>query len=135
MLVKPMLPDGREIRALSDGEKNTFRQPEIFKIGRLLLPPESIMLVIEQDQSLQSGAYQKANPNHWWRCRQYGFYQKDHDAPLGKEIIWIENGITYKKLIPDIPVKVKGKVISLQNAVGMGVYDSIDLLKIEQMDS
>ncbi len=135
MLVKPMLSDGREMRALSDGKKNTFTQSDMFRLGRLLLPPESVMSVREQDQSLQSGAYQKVNPNHWWRCRQFGFYQKDHDAPLGKEIVWIENGITYNKLIPDIPVKVKGKVISLRNAVGMGVYDSIDLLKIEQKDS
>jgi len=132
---KPKLPDGREIRALADGKKNTFTQVEVFGVGKLLLPSESIMLVKEHDQSIQSGAYKEVNPSNWWRCSEYGLYQKDPKAPLGKEIIWIENGVTYKKLVPDVPVKVNGKEISLQNAVGMGVYDSISLLKIEQTDS
>jgi len=132
---KPKLPDGREMRALADGRKNTFTQVEVFGVAKLLLPSESIMLVKEHDQSIQSGAYKEVNPNNWWRCSEYGLYQKDPKAPLGKEILWIENGVTYKKLVPDVPVKVDGKEISLQKAVGMGVYDSIGLLKIEQTDS
>jgi hypothetical protein len=132
---KPKLPDGREIRALADGRKNTFTQVEVFGVAKLLLPSESIMLVKEYDESIQSGAYKEVNPNNWWRCSEYGLYRKDPNAPLGKEILWIENGVTYKKLVPDIPVKVNGKELSLQKAVGMGVYDSIGLLKIEQTDS
>ncbi len=132
---KSKLPDGRKMRALTDGKNNTFTQVEVFGVAKLLHPSESIMTVKEHDQSLRSGAYKKVNPNNCWRCSEYGLYQKDPKVPLGKEIVWVENGVIYKKLVPDVPVKVGRKEISLQKAVGMGVYDSIGLLKIEQKDS
>ena len=132
---KPKLQNGREISAMTD-VKDTFTQVEMFGIAKFLAPSESIMTVKEHDQSIQSGAYKEVNPTNWWRCNEYGFYQKDPKAPLGKEIIWIEDdGVAYKKLVPDVPVKVDGKEISLQRAVGFGVYDSIGLLQIEQTDS
>lgn len=68
------------------------------------------------------------------RTDEYGCYHRDPNAPLGKELFWIEDGSVYKKIIPDVPVQFKGNEISLQKVVGMGIYPSISLLQIKQTD-
>ena len=134
MITKPILPDGRAMRILASGERTTFRQKEVFQLAKLLQPTERIMSVREHDRSIQSGAYSSL-PVSSWRCREYAFYRKDPGAELGSEIEWKENGVTYRNLVPDIPVDVNGKTISLQKAKGMGVYSSIRLLDIRQEDA
>jgi hypothetical protein len=129
----PRLPDGREIRALTDGRRNTFTQAEVFGISRLMLPSEGILRARERAQAVRPRK-EDLVVDGWLRCSEYAFFHKDPKTPLGKEIIWIEDGVIYKKLVPDVPVKVGTKVINLQKAVGMGVYESIGLLKIEQTD-
>ncbi|MFA5049990.1 MAG: hypothetical protein WC501_03200 [Candidatus Micrarchaeia archaeon] len=69
------------------------------------------------------------------RTNQYAVYRKDPKEPLGKEVTWVEDGVRYVQQIPDIPVMFDGKEISLQKVAAMGVYDSIDLLEIEQTDT
>lgn len=90
------------------------------------------MTLKEHDLAIQSNAYGGLKTDLPWRCSEYGIYQKTRKAPLGKEITWIEFDVAYKMLIPDVPVRVNGNEVSLQKAVGMGVYDSVGLLKIEQ---
>jgi len=130
------LLDGRAIRELKDSptQVNMFT---LHSSGLFVPAIESIMSVKDHDQSLQSRTYRsmcRSMCKMWWRCREYAFYNKDPKAPLGKEILWVEDGTVYKKAVPDVPVKVNGKEIPLRKAVGMGVYDSIGLLKIEQVD-
>jgi len=92
------------------------------------------MRVKEHDESLMSNAYESLQ-TRWWRCREYAFYRKDLRDPLGAEIDWIENNITFRMLIPDVPVDFYGKTISLQKTVGMGVIESIRLLDITRIDT
>jgi len=128
------LPDGRVIRAL-DG---TYRQMDMFKLhssGLFVPANESIMSIKEHDRSIQSGAYRAVNVTDWWRADEYGFYHRNQNAPFGTELVWIENGVRFKNIIPDVAVQFNRKEISLQKVTGgLGIYRSIGLLKIEQTD-
>ena len=134
--VRPTLPDGGMISAMPAGKQRLFKQADVFQIAKLLHPPESIMTLRDYNLALRSGADEIVNPGlgMWLRCAEYVFFRIDPSAPLGREIIWAEGEATYRKLVPDIPVDVNGKNISLQKAAGMGVYGSIGLLKIEEKD-
>jgi hypothetical protein len=131
---RPKLPDGRVIRKIAVGRKDTFTQVELFDVARLLPISEGIMSVKDHDQFLKSKKRAAEISDNWWRCREYAFYRKDPKVPLGKEILWAENSFICKKLIPDVPVIFGGKEISLRKASGIWVYDSIDLLKMEEVD-
>ncbi|MFA5049480.1 MAG: hypothetical protein WC501_00575 [Candidatus Micrarchaeia archaeon] len=82
-----------------------------------------------------SKIYQAVMGTKWVRTDPYAVYKKDPTKPLGKKVTWVEDGVRYVQQIPDIPVMFNGKEISLQKVAAMGVYDSIDLLKIEQTDT
>ncbi|MFH1221974.1 MAG: hypothetical protein V1492_02725 [Candidatus Micrarchaeota archaeon] len=68
----------------------------------------------------------------WHRTNEYGVYHRNPKAPLGKELLWIEEGVSYKITIPDVPVQFRGNEISLQKVVGTGIYPSTSLLQINQ---
>jgi len=131
---KPKLPDGRKIRALCDGKKYSFTQDNIFGVAKLLTPSERIMSVKEHDASILSSSYYGVNVNGWWRADEYAFYHRDPTLAIGTELVWIEYGVRYRKIIPDVPVQFNGREISLQKVVGMGIYPSIGLLKVERTD-
>ncbi|MFA5049607.1 MAG: hypothetical protein WC501_01225 [Candidatus Micrarchaeia archaeon] len=93
---------------------------------------EGIASVIEADYVLNVS---RTFTRPWCiRTDQYAVYKKDPNEPLGKEVTWIEKGIQFVHKVPDVPVKFNGREISLQKAAAMGIYDSINWLRIEQTD-
>lgn len=129
-----LLRDGRPLRALNA----KVTQKQMFGLhGSEHFNPktEGIARVRDLDDALNvSGIYKAVMGDVWTRTNEYAAYKKDPTASLGNEIVWVEGGVVYRKLIPDVPVKVGEREISLQEAVGMAVYDSICLLQIEQTD-
>ncbi len=127
-----VLSDGRQMTAMG----GPATQLRMFNLLRRSKPEvEDIAKVKDADDALNvSGIYGSIIGDRWIRTDEYGLYHKDPAARLGKEIVWVEDGIRYKKIIPDVPVQFDGKEISLQNVVGMGIYPSTRLLKIEPTD-
>ncbi len=111
-------------------------QMQMFNLrGRFNPEVEGIAKVKDVDDALNvSRIYRSAMGTCWIRADEYGIVHRDPTAPLGKELLWVEGGVRYKNIIPDVPVQFGGKEISLQKVVGMGVYPSISLLKIESTD-
>jgi len=112
-------------------------QTQMFHLhGRFNPRVEGIARVKDVDDALNiSGIYAAVMGSCWVRSDEYGFYHRDPTAPLGKELLWVERGVLYRKIIPDVPVRFNGKEVSLQKvAGGMGIYPSISLLKGEQTD-
>ncbi|MFH0884211.1 MAG: hypothetical protein V1861_00705 [Candidatus Micrarchaeota archaeon] len=127
------LSDGRQMRAM----EGTVTQVQMFQLrGKFDPKTEHIARVKDVDDALNiSRIYTAVMGNRWVRTDEYGVYHRNPEAPLGKELLWIENGVLFRKIIPDVPVQFGGKEISLQKvAGGMGVYDSIGLLQIVQTD-
>jgi len=127
------LSDGRPMRAV----EGTVTQVQMFQLrGKFDPKTEHIARVKDVDDALNvSRIYTAVMGNRWVRTDEYGVYHRDPEAPLGKELLWIENGVLFRKIIPDVPVQFDGKEVSLQKvAGGMGVYDSIGLLQIVQTD-
>lgn len=116
-------------------------QVKLFGIhGKFNPKTETIASVNDVDDAIfRSKIYAEALPVMPWsnlvRAREYAFYNRDPKAGPDREIVWVENGVFYKHSVPDIPVVFRGRQISLQKAAGLGVYDSIELLKIEQTES
>ncbi|MFA5050457.1 MAG: hypothetical protein WC501_05610 [Candidatus Micrarchaeia archaeon] len=138
--LKNQLPDGRQIRILEMNGQKTFTQTEMFNLLKKgLYDPaiESIMRVKDHDISIQSGAYSSINVESNWRTGEYGFYRrgfKKKYLPLGKEIIYIEDRVSYKLVIPDVSVKVNNGTIGLRPSIGMGIIP-IEKLVLEQTDA
>jgi len=125
------LSDGRPMRAIG-----SVTQTQMFNLhGRFNPRVEGIARVKDVDDALNvSGIHAAVIGSCWVRTDEYGVYHGDPTAPLGRELLWVERGVLYRKIIPDVPVQFKGREISLQKVVGMGIYPSIGLLKIEQAD-
>jgi hypothetical protein len=129
------LSGGKPIRAM----EGNFTQAQMFNLqGKFDKRTEHIAGMKDIDDALDvddalnvSGIYPAVMGDRWVRTCEYCVYGKDYKAPLGREILWIENGALFRKLIPDVPVTFGGREMSLQKvAGGMGVYDSIGLLQI-----
>jgi len=128
------LSDGRPMRAM-EGSVTQMQMFNPFPRGIFTPAVEGIAKVKDVDDALnKSGIYAAVMGSRWVRTDEYGVYHRDPTAPLGRELLWIEDGVLYRKIIPDVPVQFKGREISLQKVVGMGVYPSIGLLKVEQND-
>jgi hypothetical protein len=127
-----LLTDKRPMRAM----EGSVTQVQMFQVREKFNPQiEGVATVKEVDDALNvSRIYKAVMGTSWVRTAQYAVYKKDPQAPLGKEVSWVEDGVRYVQQIPDVPVQFNGREISLQKAVAMGVYDSIGLLKIEQTD-
>jgi len=125
-----LLSDRRPIRAM----EGSVNQVQMFKLhGKFNPRVEGIASVRDINDALNvSKVYTTVMCNFWVRTKEFGVYHRDPKAPLGSEIIYVEKGVRYIHLVPDVPVQFDGKEISLRKAVAMGVYDSIDLLKVEQ---
>ncbi len=123
------LSDGRPMRVM----ENPATQVQLFDLCRRFNPQvEGIAKVKDVDDALiVSKIYKAVMGDRKVRTDEYSVYHRDPTAELGKEIFWVEGRVRYKMVIPDVPVKFDGKEISLQHVVGMGIYPSIDLLKIE----
>jgi hypothetical protein len=126
------LSDGRPIRQM----KGSVTQMQMFNLhGRFNPEVEGIAKVKDVDDALNvRGIYAAIIGSRRVRTDEYAVYHRDPTAPLGRELLWIEGGVLYRKIIPDVPVQFKGREISLQKVVGMGIYPSIGLLKGEQTD-
>ena len=126
------LSDGRPMRAM----EGSITQTQMFNLrGRFNPAVEGVAKVKDVDDALNiSRIYAAVMGSRWVRTDEYGVYHRDPTAPLGRELLWIEDGVLYRKIIPDVPVQFKGREISLQKVVGMGIYPSIGLLKGEQTD-
>jgi hypothetical protein len=126
------LSDGRPMRAMEE----SVTQRQMFALSGKFDPKvEGVAKVKDVDDALNtSKIYTAIMGRVWVRTDDYGFFHRNPEAPLGKELLWIEDGTVYKKIIPDVPVQFKGNEISLQKVVGMGVYPSIGLLQIKQTD-
>jgi hypothetical protein len=118
-----------------------FTQAQMFQLpGKIDRKTEHIALMKDIDDALDvddalnaAGIYPAIMGDRWVRTGEYCVYNKDPESPLGREILWVENGVRYRIAIPDVPVRFCGKKISLQKvAGGMGVFDSIELLQITQ---
>ncbi len=129
---KKCLSDGRPMRAM----EGLAKQMQMFKLaGKFDPKTEGIATLIQADDALnRSKIYTAVLDNYWIRTGEYAFYRRDPKAQLGREIVWAEGDAVIKLLVPDVPVMQDKRTISLRNAVGMGVYDSIGLLKIEKKD-
>jgi len=116
--------------------EGTVTQVQMFKLrGKFDPKVEGVAKVKDVDDALnKSGIYAAVMGSCWVRTDEYGFYHGDPTAPLGRELLWVERGVLYRKIIPDVPVQFNGREISLQKVVGMGIYPSIGLLKGEQTD-
>jgi len=133
-LANPILSDGRPMRAMKD----ITTQKQMFQLlGKFNPKDERIANVRDVDDALNAKrVYKPLFGDRWVRTREYGLYRLDQNMPLGPELLWVEQGITYKKLVPDVPVLFYGKEMSLQKLRGaIGLYDSIDLLQIAQTDN
>jgi len=128
------LSDGRPMRAM-EGSVTQRQMFNPFPRGRFNPEVEGVAKVKDVDDALnKSRIYSAVIRSRWVRTDEYGVYHRDPTAPLGRELIWIEDGLLYRKIIPDVPVQFKGREVSLQKVVGMGIYPSIGLLKGEQTD-
>jgi hypothetical protein len=127
------LSDGRIMKAMTGAN---VTQVQMFNLaGRFNPKTEGIATLKQVDDALNvSGTYPEVMGERRVRTGEYVVYHRGPKEPLGREIIWMEEGVRYKLLVPDVPVDFQGKQISLQKAAGMGVYDSISLLKLEQTD-
>lgn len=126
------LSDGRPMRVM----EGPVTQMQMFNLrGRFNPEVEGIAKVKDVDDALNvSRIYAAVMGNPGVRTDEYSLYHRDPAAPLGRELLWVEGGVLYKKIIPDVPVQFNGREMSLQKVVGMGVYPSISLLKGEQTD-
>ncbi|MEW6528592.1 MAG: hypothetical protein AB1391_01750 [Candidatus Micrarchaeota archaeon] len=118
-------------------QKDLFNQKEMFDIYKEIRrkhPGFVIASVKNVDTAIKKGCYLNDRIPRWVRTDQYAAYKLDPEEPLGEEVTWSEAGIHYKLLIPDVPIMFGEKEMNLQKVVGMVVYDSIDLLKLEQTD-
>ena len=119
---------GRSIRAL----EGRFTQRDMFALSRQRFNPK--IEGIAKVEDLHDAHVKKLFDGLDFRTDEYRVYRHP-GQPLGSEISWMEDGVIYRHLVLDVPVQFEGREISLQRAAGMGVYDSISLLKIEQTDA
>jgi hypothetical protein len=126
------LSDSRPIRAM----EGSVTQMQMFSLcGRFNPEVEGIAKGKDIDDALnKSRIYAAVMGIPGVRTDEYCLYHRDPAAPLCNELLWVEGGVLYRKIIPDVPVQFKGREISLQKVVGMGIYPSIGLLKGEQTD-
>ncbi|MBI5227147.1 hypothetical protein HY988_01035 [Candidatus Micrarchaeota archaeon] len=125
----------RGIRAL----EGRFTQREMFGLSRRFDPKtEQIARVVHidellnrRDESISKSYYVNLFGDIGARTDEYRAFRYP-GRMLGSEIVWTEGGISYRHLIPDVPVQFEGREISLQRTAAMAVYDSIGLLQIEQ---
>jgi len=128
------LSDGRSMRAM-EGSVTQMQMFNPFPRGRFNPAVEGVAKVKDVDDALNiSRIYAAVMGSRWVRTDEYGVYHRDPNAPLGRELLWVERGVLYRKIIPDVPVQFNGREISLQKVVGVGIYPSISLLKGEQTD-
>lgn len=127
----PRLPDGRYVRIL----EGTYTQTQMF--GLKIPAHESIMTVKEYDALLVPEVVQAITAHsNWIRTREYAFYPKGferQDLPMGDKIIYVETGVAYTFIVPDVSVNVNGTSVGLRTAIGMGVIP-IEKLRLEQVD-
>ncbi|MDD5172329.1 MAG: hypothetical protein PHF60_04825 [Candidatus ainarchaeum sp.] len=131
---KQFLPDGRTMRATNN----------ISQLGMFLLQNKQFDPMTEHIANARDFLAHDYGPTGWLRGDQYVFYRSNPVAPLGKELVYDANyvtslgrrtvgEITSTLIIPDIPVTLRGKTMSLQAAtMVIGVLDSITLLEIIQ---
>ncbi len=139
--LKNRLPDGRPIRAFVDAKgKNTFTQVEMFALAKCIPKGESIMTNNDHDASIRFGLSGSVNVNDCWRTREYVAYEKgfgiELGKPIGKEIRYVQDGILYVLVVPDVPVfdPISRKRVNLQKITQMAVFRDIGLLTITQKD-
>jgi len=140
-----LLSDGKRMRIL----KSSATQVGMFAIAaQFKAKPDKIATINDLDDALHlskifNQLLRGLDKRHsyfgiteWARTDEYGVFHRDPKAQLGKMIKLFEEEPRgcYRHIIPDVPVMQSGKEISLQKAVGVAVYDSIELLKIVQSD-
>lgn len=126
------LSDGRPVRVVD----STLSQGGMFFLREGIDPKvEGIAKLKDIPKITENMEFWKVVGLKPMRVAEYGFFHYDINAPLGKELLWVEPGIRFRKIIPDVPVQFDGKEISLQKVVGgMGIYDSVGLLDIKKTD-
>lgn len=134
-----LLSDGRLMRAMEGlvNQEGMFnnRAGRFTVRGKFNPQIEGIAKLREVDDAFnKSRIYPAVMGQTWVRTDEYTVYRRDPKEPLGKEVAWVESGIRYNLLVPDIKLQFNGKEVSLQKVTAMGVFDSIGLLKIEQND-
>jgi hypothetical protein len=119
---------GRIIRRLEP-----CTQKEMFSLNGYEPSKEALMSL--KEHCMAGAASASTLPRLWspQRTAEYAFYMQDAGARFGPELLYVENRIRYRLLIPEVEVDFKGTKMSLRDvAGGVGIYPSIRLLKIEQ---
>ena len=133
-VVNNRLSDDRLMRAMK-GSASQKKMFTLHKSGLFVPANESIARVKDVDDALNtSRIYTAVMGDRWVRCDEYGVFHRDPNAQLGSEIVHVEQGFSYKHLVPNVPVQFDGREISLQRVTGMAIFDSIGLLQIAQTD-